>query len=67
MMVGMRLLEGVSEAEFRRRFQVSLREVYGEAVEQLLQQGLAEEKDGRLRVTELGLFLENRVSAAFLR
>lgn len=67
MMLGMRLLAGVEEERFRRRFQVSFREVYEQAIAELAAQSLVEEKDGHLRVTEQGLLLENRVSAAFLR
>ena len=67
MMLGMRLLEGVAEEEFRRRFGVSYWDVYREAITELIGQGLVEEVQGYLRTTELGLLLENRVSAAFLR
>lgn len=67
MMLGMRLLEGVAVEEFRRRFGVSYWDVYREAITELIGQGLVEEVQGYLRTTELGLLLENRVSAAFLR
>ena len=67
MMVGMRLLEGVAEEYFRLRFKVSYRDVYQEAIDELAARGLVEQVEGRLRVTERGLLLENQVSAAFLR
>ena len=67
MMVGMRLLSGVDDAAFRRRYQVSYWDVYGKAIEDLLNRGLVEFTEGSLRVTERGLFLENQVSGAFLR
>ena len=67
MMVGMRLLEGVKEAWFRRRYQVSYWDLYGEAIRDLLKRGLVDYSEGYLQVTERGLFLENQVSSAFLR
>jgi len=67
MMLGMRLLEGVDEEAFRRRFQVGFSEVYQGAIAELKAKELVEEAQGCLRVTERGLLLENRVSAAFLR
>lgn len=67
MMVGMRLLAGVSEQEFSQRFQVSYWDVYESEIKDLLSKGLVEFIDGHLRVTEEGLLLENLVSGAFLR
>lgn len=67
MMVGMRLLQGINEADFRSRYQVGFGEVYREAIENLLARGLVEYAAGHLRVTRQGLFLENQVSGAFLR
>lgn len=67
MMLGMRLLRGVSEREFYRRFNVSLWDVYGVAIQDLIAKGLVEERNGCLCTTERGLMLQNHVSGAFLR
>lgn len=67
MMVGMRLLEGVAAEEFERRYGLTFWEVYPQEIERLLERGLVEHKQGFLRVSERGLFLENMVSGAFLR
>jgi len=67
MMVGMRLLAGVSEESFRLRYGVSYFDVYPEQIADLMARGLVEHTDGHLRVTKRGLFLENLVSGAFLR
>ncbi|NLL42849.1 MAG: radical SAM family heme chaperone HemW [Firmicutes bacterium] len=67
MMVGMRLLAGVDEASFCRRYGISFWELYQPAINDLLARGLVEWDGAKLRVTRLGLFLENQVSAAFLR
>jgi oxygen-independent coproporphyrinogen-3 oxidase len=67
MMVGMRLLGGVDEAAFRARYQVSFRDLYSDAIEELMKRGLVQFSAGSLQVTQRGLFLENQVSLAFLR
>lgn len=66
MMVGMRLLAGVSERNFEKRYGKSFMSVYAKPIKSLLQRGLVQYKDGFLKVTERGLYLENMVSAAFL-
>ncbi len=67
MMVGMRLLVGVSESNFRQRYGMSYFDVYRPQISDLMARGLVEYNNGHLRVTEQGLFLENIVSGAFLR
>ena len=67
MMVGMRLLRGVDEREFTARFGQSFFRIFGEEIQELLKRGLVEYVEGFLRVTERGLYLENQVSAAFLK
>jgi len=66
MFMGLRLLEGVSDARFRARFGVSIAEVYGPEVERLERDGLVEWADGCLRLTPRGLRLGNRVWEAFV-
>ncbi|GAB7386302.1 radical SAM family heme chaperone HemW [Bacillaceae bacterium] len=66
MILGLRLREGVSRAEFRRRYGRSLEEVFGDEVEELLHAGLLEEDGDFLRLTEKGLPLGNEVFARFL-
>lgn len=66
MFLGLRLMEGVSEAVFRETFGISVDEVYGETVERLVGQGLLVRTDGRLFLTSLGIDVSNQVFAAFL-
>lgn len=66
MFLGLRLMEGVSEAVFRETFGVSVDEVYGETVKRLVEQGLLVRVDGRLFLTPLGIDVSNVVFAAFL-
>jgi oxygen-independent coproporphyrinogen-3 oxidase len=67
MMLGLRLIEGVDEAAFFNRFNVSIKDVYANAVTDLIDRGLLESRDGFLRLTKQGIFLGNLVFSAFLR
>lgn len=66
MMLGLRLLDGVSEQAFARRFGRTLEQVYGPVGARLESQGLLERQDGSWRLTPRGLRLGNRVWAEFL-
>ncbi len=59
--LGLRLLEGVALADFRRRFGRDLLGVYGREVEELSALGLLEVARGRLRLTERALPVANQV------
>jgi len=62
--LGLRLVEGLSLAAFRRRFGVGFLSVYGPAVAELANLGLLERANGRLRLTASGRLLSNE---AFVR
>ncbi|MCM1267867.1 MAG: radical SAM family heme chaperone HemW [Bacteroidales bacterium] len=66
MFLGLRMTEGVSEADFLRAFGVSVDEVYGEVVARFVEQGLLRRAGGRLFLTPRGIDVSNVVSAAFL-
>ncbi|NJN15773.1 MAG: radical SAM family heme chaperone HemW [Oscillochloris sp.] len=66
MMMGMRLNIGVGEAHFAARCGRPLDEVYGEAISELVDQGLVERVAGRVRLTPRGRMFGNRVFARFL-
>ena len=61
MILGLRLLEGVSTAEFTQRFGVAPGEAFGQALERHLALGLLELDGERLRLTARGLLLANEV------
>ncbi len=67
MFLGLRRTEGVSEAEFRKRFGTSLQEEYGQELETLVHEGLLVWEDGRVSLTRRGLDLANVVFEAFLK
>ena len=59
--LGLRLMEGVTERAFAERFGVSVDDAFGAAITRHLQTGLLERAEGRLRLTERGLLLANEV------
>ncbi len=68
MMTGLRLTqEGVNEDEFRTRFGQSMREVYGNEIDELLKLGLLERKNLEfLRLSKRGRLLGNQVFMRFV-
>ena len=56
----------VSEAHFAARCGLSLDAAYSEALAELIDQGLLERADARVRLTERGRMFGNRVFARFL-
>lgn len=70
MFLGLRMTEGVSASEFKRRFQKELEAVYWEPLSELEKEGLIDaygQDDGRgYRLTEYGLDVSNYVLAEFL-
>ncbi len=66
MFLGLRLADGVSKADFQKRFQKDIRTVYREPIQKHIANGLLEEKNGRLRLTPRGVDVSNVVMADFL-
>ena len=66
MILGLRLVSGVSPSEFRRRFGKDMMEVYGETIRKYETADLLREEGDRLFLTRRGLSLSNVVMAEFL-
>jgi len=67
MMMGLRLLqEGVSFERFERRFGVSMMKVYGAEIAAAVGDGLLERTADRVRLTQRGALLGNRVFVRFV-
>ncbi len=62
-MLGLRLAEGISEADFRTRFGVDFWATRGAVCESLLRAGLARHPDGRFALTESGWLVSNAILA----
>lgn len=61
--IGLRLLVGVSAVDLSQRFGLELASYYGLTLDRLVSQGLLSLQDGRLRLTARGLPLANQVMA----
>ena len=66
MFLGLRKMEGVSVTEFKNTFGKTMEECYGEQIQKLKEQGLLEQKDGRLMLTRPGIDVSNYVFGEFL-
>lgn len=66
MFLGLRLVRGVSEKDFYRKFGVKVMSAYGEVIRKNELEKLLIRKNGWLRLTELGMDLANRVMADFI-
>ena len=66
MMLGMRLADGVSDADFQGMFGVSLFATYSDEIEFLVDAGLVERVGDRIKLTRRGRLLANDVFERFL-
>ena len=66
MILGFRMTEGVSDAEFYDRFGARIAEVFKEPLRRHLEIGTLEETEGKIRLTSYGLDVANAVMADFL-
>jgi putative oxygen-independent coproporphyrinogen III oxidase len=66
MILGLRLLAGVSRSRFRERFGVSIEDAFGSVLRQLFEQKRLVQQGDRIALTEQGLLFGNEVFASFL-
>ncbi len=66
MFLGLRIMKGIRLDEFKERFGVDARAVYGQVIEKLKAKGLLEVSDGNLSLTRKGTDVSNKVMAEFL-
>ena len=66
MFLGLRMVRGVPEDEFARRFGKAMDEVYGPVLRQMEELGLMEKDGAFWRLTERGIDVSNGVMAEFL-
>ncbi len=65
-MLGLRLMEGISLAEFAERYDCDLAEVFPKSLARHLQQGSLLEEDGRLRLQREAFFISDSIFADFI-
>jgi oxygen-independent coproporphyrinogen III oxidase len=61
MMLGLRMTRGVKNEDFRRMHGMSIREAFGEKLDKPIGEGLLEWHEDSLRLTRLGMDLQNSV------
>lgn len=66
MIFGLRMMKGVSRAEFVRRFGKSMNEVYGDVIDRYQKMGLLAANEERVAFAEAGIDVSNRVLEEFL-
>lgn len=66
MILGLRLICGVSVSEFEKRFKTGIFDVYGREIDRFVSDGLLEHCEDRIKLSEKGLDLANFVMRAFI-
>ena len=66
MFLGLRLKKGISEQEFKDKFGKTVGEVYQKVLSRLTEEGVLEQKNGRVSLSEKGTDVANYVMAEFL-
>ncbi|MBN2579234.1 MAG: radical SAM family heme chaperone HemW [Pirellulales bacterium] len=61
LMLGLRMTRGVKDEDFTRMHGMSIRKAFGEKLDQPIRDGLLEWHEGALRLTRLGMDLQNSV------
>lgn len=63
---GVRLLEGIDLKEFERATGIELQRLSGPAIQRCEEEGLIEQAEGRIRLTERGILFADTVASRFL-
>ena len=66
MFLGLRMMKGISKADFQRCFGYTIASVYGEVLEKYESMELLLEKDGRIFLSREGIHVSNSIMAEFL-
>jgi oxygen-independent coproporphyrinogen-3 oxidase len=64
--LGLRLCEGININEINQRFSINIEKEYGKAIDDNIQKGLLNYKNGQLFLTRRGYFLSNEVLCHFI-
>ena len=65
-MLGLRLVKGISDTDFRKQHHLSLTEAYGSVITRLIDQGLLQWEGEYLSCTSRGLDIQNEVLMEFM-
>lgn len=65
MIMGLRMTDGICEAEFKRRFGMEAEELFGNVIKKFTDGGFMEKKDGFIRLTHKGTAVSNTIMCEF--
>ncbi len=60
-MLGLRLTEGISDIDFKKKFGIGFGEKYGDKFDKYIRLGLAERNDGRFLLNKNGMLVSNAI------
>ncbi len=66
MFLGLRMTEGISRNRFQELFGIELECIYKDALDKLRRQGLLQQREGRVFLTEEGISVSNYALSEFL-
>lgn len=61
MFMGLRMINGISEDDFKNRFEIHIEEIYNEVLKKNINNNLLIRREGRIFLTEKGIELSNQV------
>lgn len=64
--LGLRTMDGIKMDDFQARFGRPLYNIYGPQIDKLLEEGLLEQTDSSLRLSQKGILLGNEVFSRFI-
>lgn len=64
--MGLRMIEGISKEEFKRRFKLDIYEIYNKEIKKNIENGLLLEVGDSLKLTERGIEFSNLVMSDFI-
>ena len=64
--MGLRMIEGISKEEFKKRFKLDIYEIYNKEIKKNIENGLLLDVDDRLKLTEKGIEFSNLVMSDFI-
>lgn len=64
--MGLRMIEGISKEEFKRRFKLDIYEIYSKEIKKNIENGLLLEVGDSLKLTERGIEFSNLVMSDFI-
>lgn len=64
--MGLRMIEGISKEEFKRRFKLDIYEIYSKEIKKNIENGLLLEVGDRLKLSEKGIEFSNSVMSDFI-